>query len=93
MDYTPHRTPAEARCWDDARNWTVGYFYHCSEDPRTFVPKRGVDMRARLAQVLPLWVVDLDSTLNFAHPEAWAFITACGAVVTWGVVGSLRDRR
>ena len=93
MDCAPHRTPAEARCWGDARNWTLGCLYRCPQDPRVWVPKHGAEHRARLTQVLPRWAVDLDSTLNFAHSEAWAFVAACGGLVAWGVAGSLRDRR
>ena len=52
MDCAPHRTPAEARCWGDARNWTLGCLYRCPQDPRVWVPKHGAEHRERLAQVI-----------------------------------------
>ena len=38
----------------------------------------------------PIWA---GTTLNFAHSEAWGFMAASAGLVTWAILGSIRDRR
>jgi hypothetical protein len=90
-------------CWADPANWCLGgQVYCCAEDPRVWVPKpsapavhagwlrfTGAGAGAATASP-PIWA---GTTLNFAHSEAWGFMAASAGLVTWAVLGSIRDRR
>jgi uncharacterized membrane protein len=49
-----------SNCWDkDPKNWKLGMFYFCNEDPRIMLPKR-----------IPM----LGWTVNFARWQSWLLI-------------------
>jgi uncharacterized membrane protein len=51
-----------ANYWDrDPKNWKLGMFYFCNEDPRIMLPKR-----------IPM----LGWTVNFARWQSWLLIAA-----------------
>ena len=81
--HAPHRSPEEAACWREPKNWRLGgLVYSCVADPRVWVPKNE-GQHQNLS----------GSTVNMAHGEAWAFMGATGALLAWAVAGTLRDRR
>jgi hypothetical protein len=55
--------------WEDERNWRLGSFYYCVDDPRVVVRGR---------TPLTAW------TLNFAHAGAWFVIFGSFAMIIGG---------
>lgn len=49
--------------WNNRRNWRLGVFYYAPDDPRPWVPKRGLIVRAKRG-----------STPNLANPIARKFL-------------------
>jgi len=73
---------AALAAWSDSANWHYHMFYYARSDPRVWVPKRQ-----------RLFGMSTGATLNFAHTESWAFMTAVAAVCAWGLWGAVRARR
>ncbi len=62
LELTPEQLEMQARWdaeWNNRRNWHLGVFYHAPNDPRPWVPKRGLIVRAKRG-----------STPNLANPMA-----------------------
>lgn len=61
-ELTPEQIEMQARwdaAWNNRRNWHLGVFYYAPDDPRPWVPKRGLLVRAKRG-----------STPNLANPMA-----------------------
>ena len=59
---TPEQVELQARWdaeWNNRKNWYLGVFYYAPNDPRPWVPKRGLLVQARRG-----------STPNLANPLA-----------------------